>query len=147
MAERKIIHATFVVLNKKGILLQGESGSGKSDIALRMIESKGAELVADDAVEIFIHNGELWGKAPDNLKGMLEVRGIGIVKYPYVNDFAVDMAVELKNKPEEIERMPIKQHEIILGLEINKIDLYAKESSAPDKIVAALRAFEQNPID
>lgn len=147
MAERKIIHATFVVLNKKGVLLKGKSGSGKSDIALRLIENKGAELVADDAVEMFVHSGKLWGKAPDNLKGMLEVRGIGIVKYPYMADAAVDMVVELKNKPEEIERMPIKQQEIILGLEINKIDLYAKESSAPDKIVAALHNIEQNPID
>lgn len=147
MAERKIIHATFVLLNKRGILLQGESGSGKSDIALRLIENKGAELVADDAVEIFVRNGKLLGKAPDNLKGMLEVRGIGIVRYPYIKDATVDVLVELKNRPEEIERMPIKQQEIILGLEINKIDLYAKESSAPDKIVAALRTLEQNPID
>ncbi len=142
MAERKIIHATFIVINGKGVLLKGKSGSGKSDLALRLIENKNAELVADDAVEIYEKNGKIIGQVPQNLVGLLEVRGIGIVAYPYQEKAVIDMVVELKDDVDAIERMPLMQKEVIFGLEINKIDLYAKENSAPDKIIAALRLFD-----
>ena len=147
MLERKIIHATLVQVEKKGVLLTGKSASGKSDLALRLIENKKAKLVADDAVEVYVQNNKLSGCAPKSLAGMLEVRNVGIVRYPHLNNANIDMVVELKESPEEISRMPSIQKEFILGLEINKIDLYAKENSAPDKIVAALRWFEQNQTD
>ena len=147
MAEHEIIHATLVILQNKGILLKGKSGSGKSDLALRLIENKNAELVADDAVELICENNRLIGKAPQNLRGLLEVRGVGIVCYPYAEKAAIDMVVNLQSERENIERMPIMAKDVILGLEINKIDLYAEENSAPDKIMAALRKFEQNTAD
>lgn len=146
MVERKIIHATLVQLGGKGILLTGKSGSGKSDLALRLIENKAAKLVADDIVEIFEQNGKILGNAPKNMRGLLEVRGVGIVKYPCLKNAQIDMVVYLKDKPENVERMPIIAKDIILGLEINKIDLYAKENSAPEKIAAALRKFGQVAI-
>lgn len=147
MVERTIIHATLVSLQNKGILLKGKSGSGKSDLALRLIENKGAILVADDMVELNIDNNRLIGKSPQNLAGLLEVRGIGIVRYPYEKTSTIDLIVDLQNTRENIERMPIMVKDVILGLEINKIDLYAEENSAPDKIVAALRKFGQNTAD
>ena len=147
MAEQKIIHATLVSLQNKGVLLKGKSGCGKSDLALRLIESKDAVLVADDMVELNVGNNSLIGRAPQNLAGLLEVRGIGIVRYPYKKESAIDLIVDLQNTRENIERMPIMVKDIILGLEINKIDLYAEENSAPDKIVAALRKFGQSTTD
>lgn len=144
MSERKIIHATLVKLDGKGILLIGKSGSGKSDLALRLIENKKASLVADDIVDIVLQNGKLVGSVSQNLAGLLEVRNIGIIKYPYIESSSVDMLVNLTESSEEIERMPSNTKDVILGLEINKIDLYAKESSAADKVVAALRKFGQN---
>ena len=77
-----MLHATLVQLEQKGILLLGKSGAGKSDLALRLIENKGAVLVADDVVVLQTENGHLYGQAAENLRGMLEVRGIGIVPYP-----------------------------------------------------------------
>lgn len=147
MAEQKIIHATLVILQNKGVLLKGKSGCGKSDLALRLIENKGAILVADDAVELYTANNLIIGRAPQNLAGLLEVRGIGIVRYPYEKTSTIDLIVDLQNTRENIERMPIMVKDVILGLEINKIDLYAEENSAPDKIVAALRKFGQNTAD
>ena len=147
MAERTIIHATLVSLQNKGILLKGKSGSGKSDLALRLIENKDAVLVADDMVELNVDNNSLIGRAPQNLAGLLEVRGIGIVRYPYEKESKIDLIVNLQNTRENIERMPIMVKDVILGLEINKIDLYAEENSAPDKIMAALRKFGQNAAD
>ena len=147
MLERKIIHATLVQVEKKGVLLTGKSASGKSDLALRLIENKKAKLVADDVVEVCVQNGKLSGCAPKSIAGLLEVRNIGVVRYPYLSSANVDIIVALKESQEDIQRMPLRQKELILGLEINKIDLYAKENSAPEKIVAALRWFEQNQTD
>ena len=127
-------------------MLKGKSGSGKSDLALRLIENRAAKLVADDMVEIFEQNGKILGNAPKNLSGLLEVRGVGIGKYPCLENAQIDMVVCLKDKPEDVERMPIIAKDIILGLEINKIDLYAKENSAPEKIAAALRKFGQDAV-
>ncbi|MBR1600754.1 MAG: HPr kinase/phosphatase C-terminal domain-containing protein [Alphaproteobacteria bacterium] len=147
MAEHKIIHATLISVGGKGVLLIGNSGFGKSDLALRLIESKKAKLVADDVVELWEQNGKVKGCAPQNLAGLLEVRGIGIVTYSYIEKTTVDVIVELKNSLDDIERMPLMQKEMIFGLEINKIDLYAKENSAPDKVVAALRLFNEYSAD
>ncbi|MBQ8481046.1 MAG: HPr kinase/phosphatase C-terminal domain-containing protein [Alphaproteobacteria bacterium] len=147
MAECEIIHATLIRINGKGVLLKGKSGSGKSDLALRLLENKKAELVADDAVKLCKQKEKVIGSAPENSAGMLEVRGIGIVNYPYIESACIDMIVCLKSNTDEIERMPLMQKEVIFGLEINKIDLYAKENSAPDKIIVALRLFEQHRAD
>ena len=136
---KDVLHATLVSLGGKGVLLKGKSGSGKSDLALRLIENKGAKLVADDAVELEKRGSAVYGKAVENLRGLLEVRGVGIVSYPYLAETAIDMAVNLVDDIAEIERFPQAKKELILGLEIKQIDLYARENSAADKIVAALR--------
>lgn len=133
------LHATLVSLGGKGVLLEGKSGSGKSDLALRLIENKGAKLVADDAVMLEKRGSTVYGRAAENLRGMLEVRGVGIVSYPYLAESAIDLAVNLVDDAAKIERLPQAKKESILGLEIKQIDLYARENSAADKIVAALR--------
>lgn len=139
MSDKTCLHATLVKLQSKGILLTGKSGSGKSDLALRLIENKAAELVADDVVEVCRQGDFLYGSAADNLRGMLEVRGVGIVTYPYLKQTPIDLVVHLVDEATAVERLPVAHNELILGLEIKQIDLYAKENSAPDKIVAALR--------
>ena len=72
------IHATLISFHNKGILLTGKSGVGKSDVALRMIMEKGAVLVADDRVDLVCANGNLFGSCPKNIRGLLEVRNVGI---------------------------------------------------------------------
>ena len=80
-------HATLVEIAGKGVLLCGKSGAGKSDLAFRLIENHKAVLVADDVVLFTVQNGELYGEAPEKLKGLLEIRGVGIAKYPYFEKF------------------------------------------------------------
>jgi len=143
MPEKKIFHATLIELNGKGILLQGKSQTGKSDLALRLINRYNAVLVADDIVIIENKNGILQGYAPNNLAGLLEIRGLGIVKYPYKIQTEILMSVHLVDSLKKITRMPKICKENILGLEIMQIDLYAKEDSAPDKILAAFLVFTQ----
>ncbi len=139
MLPEDFLHATLIKIKSVGILLMGKSGSGKSDLALRLIENKDAKLVADDIVIISQKGNAVYGAAADNLRGKLEVRGVGIISYPYVKQAKIDLIVHLSENAADIERMPVAHTESILGLEIKQIDLYAKENSAPDKIMAVLR--------
>ena len=75
------IHASCVAIGGRGVLLLGKSGVGKSDLALRLI-AEGARLVADDRTILFAIRGALHAKAPETIKGLLEIRGVGIVAFP-----------------------------------------------------------------
>lgn len=102
------VHATLVALmrgdgGKAGALLFGPPGAGKSEVALRLIET-GAILVADDQVELTLGDGGLWGSAPAKIAGLIEARGIGIVRLPFEKRARVALAVELTDG--EPERMP-----------------------------------------
>lgn len=134
------IYASAVAIEKKGILLVGHSGSGKSDLALRLIMNKKAALVADDRVEISLQNGDLYANAPEKLFGLLEVRGIGIVNFSAEKNIPIALAVKLKNSWQEIERMPEKQYLEISGKKIPLMEIYPFEASAVDKIVIKLKA-------
>jgi serine kinase of HPr protein (carbohydrate metabolism regulator) len=108
------VHASCVVLAAAGqafgapadagILLLGESGAGKSDTALRLVEC-GARLVSDDRTELFIENGRLAARAAKTLEGLFEIRGVGIVELPRLAWARVDLAIELV-APEEVPRLP-----------------------------------------
>ena len=144
MSDNRLMHATAVVVNNCGVLLTGKSGSGKSDLALRLIESKNAALIADDAVLLEKKEQKLYARAAENIAGLLEVRGVGLVKYPYIKEAPVDLCVNLTDDTSAIERLPEKRTKHILGLEIKQIDLYAKENSAPEKVMAAIRYWNNN---
>src|SRR3546814_17916312 len=73
------IHASCVAAGNGGVLILGNSGQGKSDLALRLID-RGARLVADDRCDIWFERGRLWCRPPENLPGKLAVRGIGILE-------------------------------------------------------------------
>src|ERR1700710_2758966 len=76
------IHASCVAIGNRGVLLLGPSGTGKSDLALRLID-EGAKLVADDRTILFLAKGVLHARCPASIKGLLEIRGLGIVKLPW----------------------------------------------------------------
>ena len=141
-----LMHATLVELDGYGVLLTGKSAVGKSDLALRLIENKKARLVADDVVELKKDRHSIFGRAPQNLRGLLEVRGVGVVCYPHVEEAKISLMIRLTNEATQVERMPKKQYESILGLEIPQIDLYAKENSAPDKIMVALKVLVKQEL-
>lgn len=132
------IHATTVTYKHQGILILGHSGSGKSDLALRLIMNKQAVLVADDRTELRAEKNRLVAQTPETIKGLLEVRGVGVIKFPFETNVKVALAIELVKSRDEIERLPDDEFYEIENIKIPLIKLYAFEPSAPDKVIAAL---------
>ena len=128
------IHATSIVIDGIGVLLTGASGSGKSDLALRMID-RGARLLSDDYTELAVRDGQLLGCPPTALAGKIEVRGVGIIDCDHLPKAMIGLQVRLDAK---LERMP--EPEIInhLGVNIALCTLCALEASAPLKLEALM---------
>jgi serine kinase of HPr protein (carbohydrate metabolism regulator) len=132
----KHLHGTAVALNGFGVLIRGPSGSGKSDLALRLIGG-GAELIADDQVIIKVLGEKPHISAPAAIRGLIEVRGLGVVNIGAVNSTPLCLIVNLKLH-ETIERMPEIIYELCEGFNIATIDMNAFTISAPEKIKMAL---------
>ena len=139
-----LVHATCVALRSRdriwrGVLLRGPSGAGKSDLALRLIEA-GARLVADDQTALARRGRRLVGAAPKTIAGLLEVRGVGIVKLGRSQLMAqtpISLLVDLA-LPERIERLPEPARESVLGVELPVLALAPFEASATAKLRLAL---------
>src|SRR5882757_3028333 len=110
------IHATCVALDGRGVLLRGPSGSGKSDLALRLIDA-GARLVADDQTELRRQGDTIFARAPATIAGLIEVRGVGIIRLEPVAEAPITLVVDLVS-PEIIERLPAHRNEPVLGLNL-----------------------------
>lgn len=133
-----LVHASCVSIDGRAVLLRGPSGSGKSDLALRLID-QGAALVADDQVVLDVAAGQLTASAPSALSGLLEVRGIGIVRCDGVASAPVRLVIDLEPSG-SVERMPEPETCVLSGFQIPKITLYPFEVSAAAKVRMALRA-------
>jgi serine kinase of HPr protein (carbohydrate metabolism regulator) len=121
----------------RGALIEGPSGSGKSDLALRMLE-RGFRLVADDRTELWTAGGRLFGRAPDALAGLIEVRGQGIQPA-----LALPLAhVVLVVRCGAPERMPEPQSAELLGISLPVVTIAALEASAAAKLSRALARFD-----
>lgn len=129
------IHATTVAFENKGILIIGKSGAGKSDLALRLIMNKNAVLVADDRTDVENVKGIINVSCPKNIQGKLEVRGIGIVDFPFLSSAELKLVVQLVSDYAEIERLPLPEYKEILGVKIPLIKIHPFSSSAVEKIV------------
>lgn len=129
------IHATTIVYRSCAVLIIGASGAGKSDIALRLINRHGAVLIADDRTDIEVKDGRLEVSVPEKIAGLLEVRGVGILKMPYQPSGVAALVVELVDNPRKIERLPAPEFYETEGIKLPLLKLYAFEPSASDKIV------------
>ncbi|WCT71951.1 HPr kinase/phosphatase C-terminal domain-containing protein [Sphingomonas naphthae] len=138
MAAGLTIHATCVAIDGRAVLLIGPSGSGKSDLALRLID-RGAKLVADDRTILDPVAGELRASVPATIAGQIEVRGVGIVAATPVTA-PVALAVRLDAMPERMppEVLPLTDY---AGLGVPTLALDGFEASAPLKVELALKAL------
>ena len=129
------VHASTVAMDGRAVLISGPSGSGKSDLTLRLLD-RGFTLVSDDQTLVRREEDRLIASAPPTIAGKLEIRGIGIVDMEHVNDMPVALLVELTS---DIQRLPDDNRERpILGLSLPLISIDAMAASAPSKVALAL---------
>ncbi len=143
------IHATCVAMTRgvlgwlglgyAGVLLLGPSGSGKSDLALRLLQ-RGARMVADDRVILSTRFGCLTASPPEKLRGMIEVRGVGVLPCRWQARTTLHLAAKL-TPGAKVERLPdpLDQFEFD-ATRIPMIEIDPFHASAPAKVETALMA-------
>jgi len=153
------IHATCVLLARAGsafrapptagVLLLGQSGSGKSDLALRLI-GRGARLVSDDRTDLRIERGSLVARAPPSIAGLIEIRGVGIVELAHAASARIALVVDLSGKVNRLPRTryyaPPKPLYPSATARPKLIALSAFDASAPEKIIAAVAALHHRSL-
>jgi serine kinase of HPr protein (carbohydrate metabolism regulator) len=139
MTQFENIHATAVAFPDSGfgVLLRGPSGCGKSDLALRLIED-GAVLIADDRVDVTASNGRLLASPPAALAGLIEARGVGLVRTPFLSGVPVALAADLV-AASAIERLPIPEITQLLSISLPLLRLDPWPASAALKLRLAVR--------
>ncbi len=125
-------HASVVARGGRGVMLLGASGSGKSDLALRLID-RGYRLVADDRACLRVDGQKLMAAPPERLAGLIELYGLGIYRLPHQAETALNLVVRLV-APDAVERMPPLRFWHYGGLRVPEIHLAAFHASTPQKI-------------
>jgi serine kinase of HPr protein (carbohydrate metabolism regulator) len=138
----EVLHAGLVALRVDGLwrgaLIEGASGAGKSDLALRALDL-GFALVADDRTAAWREGAALFGAAPPPLQGLIEVRGQGVLPVPRRPFARIELVVRCVGAEVEVERMPDPQTTTVCGAALPVLLLHAFEASAPFKLAVALR--------
>ena len=131
------LHATCVALDGAGVLLCGAPGSGKSDLALRLIDA-GARLVADDRADLGARRGRVWVTAPPEIAGLIEVRGVGVVRLEALAEVPLALVVDLV-AGDAVERLPEPGSRAYLGIPVPVLALAPFQASAAAKVRLAVR--------
>jgi serine kinase of HPr protein (carbohydrate metabolism regulator) len=141
MNEPATVHASVVLVGERGVLIRGASGSGKSSLVLGLIATEPAAtwLIADDRATLTAAHGRLVVTVPPALVGLLEIRGQGIVRRPYVSPARLDLVVDLV-PPETGERMPAADAETVSveGVTLARLRLPIGCTDGPSRVRAAL---------
>jgi hypothetical protein len=132
------LHATCVAIRGIGVLIAGASGTGKSDLALRLID-RGAMLVSDDYTELTPTAAGLIASPPATIAGKLEIRGIGLVEMPHVESARIGLYVGFGTP----ERMPHRAHRIVAGVAVPELIVSPFEASTPIKVELALAGIPE----
>ena len=141
MTDRCLVHATAIAIEGRGVLLRGPSGSGKSDLALRLIDA-GARLVADDQSELSRIGDAVVVRPPAAIAGLIEVRGIGIIRVEPLMEVPLRLIADLA-PAETIERLPAPHFERILGCDLPVVALAPFAASAVAKLRLTLRVYTE----
>lgn len=137
-----ILHASAVKLPAGGVLLLGPSGSGKSSLAMQLIDHYGGQLIADDRVCLSENGASLEAAPPDNLAGLLELRGLGIVTMAY-QTADINMAVELVARA-DVPRMAAADFFTHAKINVPLMRLHGHDAASAATIARALSRLPQD---
>jgi len=133
------IHASCIAIDMggrmRGVLIAGQSGAGKSDLALRLID-RGARLVSDDYSFIRRLDGRIVASPPDTIRGKIEVRGLGIMPVDNLAEVEVALMIDLDSPVERMPEGPGLRR--VAGVDLPVVALAGLEASAPLKVELAL---------
>lgn len=118
------------------MLIEGESGAGKSDLALRLID-RGAVLVSDDYTLLQRDGHALIASPPATIAGKIEVRGLGILPMPHLDRAPVALLVKLTDTPERLPQSEDVRR--VAGVDVREVEIDARSPSAPIKVELAMR--------
>ena len=127
-----------------GVLIEGASGAGTSDLALRCL-ALGFRLVADDRTDLWISRGWLYGAAPRPIAGLIEIRGLGVLPEPALRFAEVRLAVRCLAPADGLERLPEPAARRLLGVAVPQVAVRSSEASAPQKVLRALSLLGRAP--
>ncbi len=115
MSASPTVHADAVLLGETGVLIRGPSGSGKSALVLALLQADPAahSLVADDRVVLTPAHGRLLATVPASIAGLIEFRGLGILRFPFVSPVVLRLVVDLM-PAEECPRLPAPEEERVV---------------------------------
>ncbi len=130
------VHASAVAIGGRAVLIGGRSGTGKSDLALSLID-RGAMLISDDYCDLRRVEGRARASAPATIIGKIEMRGVGIIELETAQDVPVALFVDLDHAPERIPEPG--ETRVLAGIAVPVVRLAAHEASTPLKVEAALR--------
>jgi serine kinase of HPr protein (carbohydrate metabolism regulator) len=139
--KKNILHGSAVALSGKAVFLRGASGSGKSDLAFRLV-NLGFALIADDQVEFKLRLDRVYAGAVESVKGLLEIRGVGLVKFPPAGAAALALVIDLVAAG-AVPRLPEWEAAEILGVRVPRLRLHAFDASTPLKILKAMELVEK----
>lgn len=131
-----LVHATAVARGDAAVLLRGEPGAGKSDLAIRLID-RGWRLISDDQTEVRLENGTLMAVAPTTIAGCIEVRGLGVKRLPKAGPLPLRLVVDLLPRA-NIERMPEPSQVAFYDRALPGVACDPFDASAPIKVEMAL---------
>lgn len=140
-AGKATLHGTAVLLKSarfdpSAVFIRGSSGTGKSDLAFRLVEAGGV-LVSDDQVALEKRQEKLFANTIEAISGLLEVRGIGLLRYPVAENARVRLVVDLVAR-EDVPRLPEWEEVDILGVLLPRLKLHSFDASAPQKVMKAM---------
>lgn len=100
-----ILQASVVTIEDRALAIEGPSGSGKSSLALALID-RGAMLIGDDAATLTLSGDNLIASAPPNIAGLIELHGIGLFELPVGKPTALSLILTLGGDPERLPKAP-----------------------------------------
>ena len=134
----QVHQATCVAINGRAVLIEGPPGSGKSSLALTLID-RGAVVIGDDGVTLEPRGGRLYASPPPNIAGLLEVRNLGLLEFPTVGDVPVALVVRLDPTAERF--IETAERVELGGVELPMVRLWPGDEVLTLKVELALERF------